>query len=296
MVAKVIVRISGGIGNQLFSYSAIRRLSIVNETELVIDNITGFTLDHQYKRKYQLDHFHIPCRKATLAEQMEPLSRMRRMFKRKLNLLRPFVKRTYIQQEGLDFDPRLLSIKPQGTTYVEGYWQSEEYFKDVASIIRQELQIKPPIDAINLEMAEKIRCCNAVAIHVRFFDQPQIYGLNNAPVDYYTRAVALMESLVHSAHYIIFSDLPDAARARIPLPDARVTVVTHNQGDELAYADLWLMTQCKHFIIANSTFSWWGAWLSKSKDKIVIAPGNIINAEVMKWGFKGLLPNNWVKL
>lgn len=174
-------------------------------------------------------------------------------------------------QEGIDYDPRSLDYKPRGTVFLEGYWQSEDYFKDVVGTIRQELQIKLPTDAANPAMAERIR--NSMAVHVSFFDEPHTTGVNNAPDDYYTRAVATMERLAPAAHYFIFSDRPEAARTRIPLPDSQVTLVAHNQGDAMAYANMWLITQCQHFIIANSTFSrWWGAWLNPGKDKIVIAP------------------------
>ena len=81
-----------------------------------------------------------------------------------------------------------------------------------------------------------------------------------------------------------------------PPPDARVTQVAHNQVDEHAYADLWLMTQCQHFIIANSTFSWWGAWLAAQQEKHVIAPGFEMRHGKTDWGFKGLLPDEWIKL
>jgi hypothetical protein len=84
----------------------------------------------------------------------------------------------------------------------------------------------------------------------------------------------------------------------IPLPDDLVTLVAHNQGDEHAYADLWLMTLCQYFIIANSIFSWWGAWLAANAAKQVIAPGFVLAAStrVTAWGFKGLLPSEWIKL
>ena len=138
--------------------------------------------------------------------------------KRRINQGRPFEDRAYIKQEGIDFDPRLLLIQPQRTLHLEGYWQSEGYFKDVEATIRQELQIKPPTDAVNLAMAERIRSHIAVAVHVRFFDEPQAIGINNAPSDYYSRAIAEMERRAPNAHYYLFSDRPEAARARIPLP------------------------------------------------------------------------------
>ena len=296
MTSKLVARILGGLGNQLFIYSAARRLALVNSAELVLDNISGFTYDKVYKRSYQLDHFNIPCRKANAAERLEPFCRLRRALLRKWNQRKPFAHRSYLVQEGIDFDPRLLHFKPQGTFYMEGYWQSEGYFKDVEETIRKELQIISPTDATNQDMAARILNCTSVAVHVRFFDEPHANGINNAPGNYYSRAVETMERLAPAAHYFIFSDQPAAARARIPLSDFRISMVAHNQGDEHAYADLWLMTQCKHFIIANSTFSWWGAWLAANTDKHVIAPGFEMRQGKMWWGFKGLLPQEWIKL
>ena len=105
-----------------------------------------------------------------------------------------------------------------------------------------------------------------------------------------------MEQLAPNAQYFIFSDNPAAARLLIPLPDDRVKLVAHNQGDLNAYADLWLITQCEHFIIANSTFSWWGAWLANNQVKQVIAPGFEMRQGKMWWGFEGLLPPEWIKI
>ena len=290
--AKVVARIFGGLGNQLFCYAAARRMSLIEGAELVIDDISGFVHDHTYHRQYQLDHFNIPCRKATPSERLEPYSRIRRYIKRQLSQRHQFVTRNYIRQAGIDFDARLLQVKPHGTVYIEGYWQSEGYFKDVETTIRLDLQITPPSDAINLAVAMQINVCTAVAVHVRFFDEPHENNVNNAPGDYYHRAIETMEQLVPSSHYFIFSDQPEAARARIPLPDARVTLVAHNRSDENAYADLWLMTHCQHFIIANSTFSWWGAWLAGNKEKKIITPGKITGS-VTAWGFTGLIPATW---
>ncbi len=293
---KVIPRILGGIGNQLFSYAAARRLSLIHGAELAIDHVSGFERDFVYKQQYQLDHFSIPCRKATAWERLEPFSRYRRFLLRKTNQKRNFEQRNYLVQSGNDFDSRLLHIKPSGTMFLEGYWQSEEYFKDIEKTIRCDLKIIPPKDSLNLDLATKMRNCIAVAVHVRFFDHPTELGINNAPENYYERAVEKMETLVPDAHYFLFSDKIDAARARISLPDSRVTCVNHNQGDQNAYADLWLMTQSQHFIIANSTFSWWGAWLSENSGKHVIAPGFVMKEGKTAWGFKGLIPDSWIKL
>lgn len=162
----------------------------MNNAELVIDDVSGLVNDHEHKRQYQMDHFHIPCRKATAAERMESFSRVRRLFNRKWNLRRPFAQRAYLVQAGIDFDPSLLHFKPKGTVYLEGYWQSEEYFMDVADTLRQDLQITPPTDADNLAIAARIGDCTAVAVHVRFFDEPDAIGINNAPGDYYKRAIS----------------------------------------------------------------------------------------------------------
>ena len=296
MTGKVIARIFGGLGNQLFCYAAARRLALMNEVELVIDDRSGFARDDQYRRGCQLDHFSIPCRRAVGGELLEPFSRLRRYIKRNLNRRRSFASRTYIAQQGMDFDARLLGFRVRGTVYVEGYWQGEGYFKDVADSIRSDLQIRPPIDAPNRQMAARIRGQDSVAVHLRFFDAPGGAPGNNAPDDYYHRAIAAMDVLQPKAHYFVFSDRPDVACERIDLPRGRTTLVGHNSGDSNAYADLWLMTQCRHFIIANSTFSWWGAWLAAHPSKRVIAPGFEMRHGKMWWGFDGLLPEEWIKL
>ncbi|MCP4552905.1 MAG: alpha-1,2-fucosyltransferase [Bacteroidetes bacterium] len=292
---KIIPRIIGGMGNQLFCYAVARRMAVTNNAELVIDDVSGFEYDHAYKRCYQLDHFSIPCRKATYFERLNPLSRVRRYIMRAINLRRPFHERNYIQQENMDFDLRILELKPHGNLYLDGCWQSEDYFNDVESVIRTELQIKAPTDIPNNKMKVLINDSVAVAVHVRFFDIPGENSINNTPTCYYARAVEKMENEVTNAHYFVFSDEPNAARNLIPWPDERVTCVSHNRGDINAYADLWLMKQCKHFIIPRSTFSWWGAWLCQNTDKIVIIPSHTpVGAH--EWGSMGMIFKGCVQI
>jgi Glycosyl transferase family 11 len=290
---KIIVRIKGGLGNQLFAYAAARRLAIVNQAELVIDDVTGFSRDLQYQRRYGLDQFSIPIRKATSSERLEPFERYRRGMLKWISGKKPFLERSYLEQEGIDFDRRLLDVKVSTMLYLDGLWQSENYFKDIEQIIREDLRITPPEDAENLQMAAKIAGCNGVALHVRWFEDPNSAGVHNLSIDYYQKAIALIEQKVDSPHYFLFSDNPAAAAKKINLPERDVTFVSHNLGDKNAYADLWLMSQCQHFITANSTFSWWAAWLGNNSTKVITTPLCSAVTEVTAWNFDGLIPENW---
>lgn len=294
---KVIVRVKGGLGNQLFCYAAARRLALVNDAELVIDEVSGFVRDYQYRRQYSLDRFNIRARCATPTERLEPLERYRRSIKRWVSRRRPFGARSYLEQEGFALDDRLLSLKVKGTLYLDGLWQSETYFKDVEDSMREDLKIIPPSDTDNERASKAIlgAAPDSVALHVRWFDAPGGSGTHNASVHYYQRAIAFMEAHLRAPHYFLFSDNPEAARARLELPSERITVIAHNQGDQSAFADLWLMSQCRHFITANSTFSWWGAWLGQPNRKLVVTPDLKIEGKAA-WGFQGLIPPGWVTL
>lgn len=292
---KVVVRIKGGLGNQLFCYAAARRLALANEAELVIDTVTGFSRDILYGNHYLLDAFALSGRKATPAERLEPFERYRRGILKLWNRTKPFEDRCYLEQEQLGFDSRLLDLKLNGALYLDGLWQSEGYFIDQEERIREDLRIAPPSDDENARMAVKIDGCSAVAIHVRWFDPPDENARHNASADYYRRAIAKTDEEIEGPHYFVFSDDPVAARAKLPLAEDRATFVDCNHGPDRAYADLWLMTHCRHFIIANSTFSWWGAWLGSFPEKMVVAPSMNLDGKTA-WGFKGLLPARWIEL
>ena len=291
-MSKLIARIKGGLGNQLFCYAAARRLALANNAELVIDDFTGFVRDRQYRRQYALDSFHITARKATPAERMGPFERYRRGVAKFVARSRRFYLRKYLEQEGFDFDRRLLDFKINGNVYIDGYWQSENYFKDVEQTIREDLRIIPPQDQFNKNMAELIHQYNAVVVHVRLFDHPGCGNIQrNMPASYYHRAVAEIERNISNPHFFLFSDDIESAKRILELQEGRVTCVEHNRGAENAYADLWLMTQCRHFIIANSSFSWWGAWLSSNSAKKVIAP-----APDLVYTSEYYIPNDWTKI
>lgn len=209
---------------------------------------------------------------------------------------KPLAERRYLEEEVHDFDERLLSLKLRGTVYLDGYWQSEEYFKDVEATIRRDLRIIEPQDANNRRLAEAITSSNAVAVHVRWFDAPGSGGDQNASGEYYRRAVEFMDHTVDAPHYFVFSEFPREAVAYIGVPKDRVTAVDVNSAERSAYADLWLMTLCRHFIIANSTFSWWGAWLG-GPEKVVVCPAMVLlTGRSTVWGTTGQIPHQWKRL
>lgn len=297
---KVIVCLKGGLGNQLFQYAAGRRLSYKNKAELVLDNITYFKRDRIYKRRYQLDKFHIKGRLATNFERIGSYGKYIHYLIRKLSKLLPYEKRFYIEEERPGFSPQLLDIKVRRIIYLDGYWQSENYFKDIEAIIRQELKILPPRDEFNQLLSRKIQSCNSVGVHVRFFIDPFNINLNehafyNFLKSFFYKAIDKIKKMINNPCFFIFSDNPLIARQWLQIRGENIYYVSHNINEDDSYKDLWLMSQCKHFIISNSTFGWWGAWLAENKNKIVIAP-NIKKTGIGAWGFEGLIPEGWVLL
>ena len=294
MKKKVIVIISGGIGNQLFMYATARRLALANDAELVLDMVTGFENDYVYKRKFNLNHFNISGRLANSNERLTPFSRLLRRLIRWWNTHKSYRSRTYIREEAKGFDCRLIDFQIKSTLFLEGYWQSEKYFKDVESFIRSDLQIIPPNDLLNSHYYDKVNSCNSVALSVRFFDHPSATTRpNNLTSDYYIAAILQIEKAIPDAHYFIFSEYPEEARMLIPRDDDRVTIISHNTSEN-AYADLWLMSKCKNFIIANSTFAWWGAWLSAHDNKIICCP-DPSRLKNKSW-HSDMIPDKWIKV
>lgn len=281
----------GGLGNQLFCYAAARALSIRNGSKLKIDHISGFINDIEYKRTYRLDNFNIPCEKIS-----KPYSQYKLKILRLLARYLKIGEKHYIQQKKIDYDPDLIKLKVNNDLYVEGYWQSEQYFKGVEDVIRSDLNFIISDEITKLPIVSEINLANSVAMHIRFFDNLPSYETNNIEEDYYLKAMKKIEEKVSDPHYFVFSNDFKAAKKMNIWQGKKVVFMTADDFKTEDYIDMWLMSQCKHFIIANSTFSWWGAWLSKHQEKIIIAPKKEIRHGVMWWGFDGLIPENWTKI
>jgi hypothetical protein len=184
----------------------------------------------------------------------------------------------------------------QAPVYLDGYWQSERYFSDIAGVLRQEFTAEAPLDRENEALAAGIAAVNAVSLHVRrgdYVDDPttnRFHGIC-AP-DYYQRAVDFVASRVEAPRLFVFSDDLQWTRANLRF-SVPMTFVDANPPD-CGYRDMRLMTRCRHHIVANSSFSWWGAWLNPSREKIVVAPCRWFGAS--RNDTSDLIPPNWVRL
>lgn len=299
----LVVRLKGGLGNQLFCYAAARRLAWVNHAELVLDNVTGFQYDHQYQRKYALDAFKIPVRIATPEERKEPFGRIRRYFARKIANYQPLNKKRYIHQVGVKFDPDILSLNLQeGATYFDPFGQSELYFSDIYELINQDLAMVMPSDENISDLLKKIEKTESVAIHIRWFNPNDMRHMTNISLEYYANAILFIKKIIINPHFFIISDYPDLAEIKLShlLEKQPYSVVKYNGTAENSLTDFYMMRRCRHFIISNSTFAWWAAWLGeKSNPKSrIIAPRQTLdpNSNVTAWGFPKLIPERWIKL
>lgn len=158
--------------------------------------------------------------------------------------------------------------------YLIGFWQSEKYFSNMEQILRKEFRFSKQPSGLNAEIADKICQNNAVFLHIRrgdYVSHPDVAKFNGTcDQAYYERALSIVADKVSEPILYVFSDEPEWVRQNMHFPFPS-TIIDHNGPDD-AHEDLRLMSLCRHAIIANSTFSWWGAWLIDSEDKVVVAP------------------------
>lgn len=161
-----------------------------------------------------------------------------------------------------------------GRCYLLGYWQSEQYFSRFAASIRSDFTFRQPLSGRNAVLAERISACSAVSLHVRrgdYVSDPKNLGKHGVcSLDYYRDAIRAISRQVKDPAFFVFSDDMDWVRNNLDI-GAACHFVDHNTGPE-SFNDMRLMSLCRHHVMANSSFSWWGAWLSPFEDKQVIAP------------------------
>jgi hypothetical protein len=201
---------------------------------------------------------------------------------------------TQINEQGFPFDPAIL--KAPDNSYLVGYWQTEKYFNSVRPQLLRDFSFKAKPNAKNTATAKQITSTNAVSLHVRRGDYAsdattnQFHGLS--PLEYYRRAIELVAGKVKAPHFFVFSDDPQWCKDNLATGHP-TTYVTNNDGNT-GHEDMRLMVQCQHHIIANSSFSWWGAWLDEKPKPIVVAPERWFNDPAVDT--KDIYAKGWIKL
>ncbi|MEJ0104611.1 MAG: alpha-1,2-fucosyltransferase [Bacteroidota bacterium] len=284
----IIVHLSGGLGNQMFQYGAAFALAQKRNAKLFLD-INDFEKDS--RRKFSLDAFSI---RGTIAKQSDiyKLKRWHTLARRIKNIgihLRP----TLYVEESLSYDEGFFQLPDN--VYLKGFWQSEKYFLNIPHLVRKEFSFKESPPSANSKVIERMKNINSVSVHVRRgdyisnADANEIHGV--CDISYYIKAIDCMRQRFSDAEFFIFSDDLDWVRENLVVPGSIIHYMDHNKGN--ASEDLRLMTFCKHHIIANSSFSWWGAWLSNNPDKEVIAPSKWFQSRFVN---NDIIPEGWLTL
>jgi hypothetical protein len=288
----LFVKIHYGLGNQLFQYALARSLSLRKGTSFALDTTfyNGRQDDKENPRIYHLDQFNILdniADSSRLATFTAP-GFLQRRWRNVSEMGKPYYKKKVVYEPKLDFDADIFKVNDN--SYLMGYWQDERYFSAAKDTIRKELCFKHAPSGNNAETFRRLMSEEAVSIHFRRGDYlTDPYTVNNVGscgLDYYYGAVREIAERVTCPVFYIFSDDLPWAKENFHL-DHPVVFVDHNCPGE-AYKDLQLMAACRHHILANSSFSWWGAWLAWKPGQIVIAP--------RVWRSKGpsmFMPEGW---
>lgn len=291
----IVSSVIGGLGNQMFQYAAGRALSLSRGTPFALDIslFAGYKL-HQGFELQRVFGCTTPIAtkeemRNILGWQTQPVVR-RALMRPGLSMLR---RPGFVVEPHFHFWPGINDVPADCCLF--GYWQSEKYFRAAEEAIRSDFAFVLPPNQRNGELADRIRQSSAVSLHVRRGDYAQdaktkaVYGL--CSLEYYRAAIRHIAERVDNPSFFIFSDDPLWVRNNLEI-GFPCHFVDCNQGLE-SYNDMRLMSLCRHHIIANSSFSWWGAWLNASPGKIVIAPKKwFVNSN----NVADLFPQDWVLL
>ena len=285
----IIVNLKGGLGNQMFQYALGRRLTLQNKDTLKLDT-TGLARANNVGdiyRPFALDAFAIEKEIAT-AEEIKALKYPYGIISKGLRRFRFKV----LKQTNTLFIPKMLHVN--GNLYLDGYWQSPRYFDDIRDTLLHDFTLNAPLSAAGNSYATQMKETVSVSIHVRrgdYIKNPRVlkeFGI--CSLEYYKKAIAHIERTYTKPTYFVFSDDIAWVKENVGINGTAIFVSdpTINDTSELA-----LMSTCKHNIIANSSFSWWGAWLNQNPEKIVVAPAPWFELEPYD---TNLIPPTWTQL
>lgn len=291
----IFINIIGGLGNQMFQYACGRSLSLrsAQELRLVTDEFMHYKLHNGFQLQTAFGLT------ASIANPMELKNilgwraspKLRRLLGHPA--LRLLTNRNWIGEHDFQYCHGLAAVKEN--CFLRGYWQSEAYFAEHSAQIRRDFTFKVQWDSEDSETKQRMKERPSASIHIRRGDYTHYKNRGIfAPCElsYYREAVHFMRERIPNLQLFVFSDDPDWAESNLSREFDSIMFVRHNI-ERCGFYDMRLMSQADHHIIANSSFSWWGAWLNPSPSKLVIAPA--------QWFINGtddgnLVPANWIRL
>jgi glycosyl transferase family 11 len=293
----IIVKLIGGLGNQMFQFAFAKYLAKKHNTQLKFD--VTFLLDRSPKknsnfvyRDYDLSIFNIDESIAT-PEEIKALKKRTNYTITEKILNNAFgFKSTYHVEKTFTFSEKSHNLPDN--SYIEGYWQSEKYFHSISDELRNEyFTFKSPLTKKSETLSEKIKQTNSVCVNVRrgdFVTNP-VHGTMS--IEYYAEGEKILSSKYNNLEIFVFSDEIDWCMKNLRFKSP-VTFVSHEYAGEKFQDYLRLMSYCKHFIIPNSSFAWWAVWFSENPDKTIIAPKKWFNDENIDTS--DLIPKTWIRL
>lgn len=295
-ISMIIVKLMGGLGNQMFQYAFGRGVSLTKQVELKLDLSWFENLPSKDTiRVYELDTFNINPIFAT-ADEINKIKGIYRVIPRRVCNFVSKIGISFGNSHFIEKEYKYDSNVFQNNTYFEGFWQSYRYFDAFKDKIMTELTCKLPLEGKNRESSVKIQSCEAVSLHIRRGDYVSNTHASNfhgvSPLDYYYKAIDFISKQVEEPSFFIFSD--DIAWVKENLKTEYPTTFVDHNNVKQGFEDMRLMSLCKHNIIANSTFSWWGAYLNRYEKKNVIAPKKWFNDPSIDTS--DLIPSEWIRL
>lgn len=283
----ILVRLKGGLGNQMFQYAAGRALADRHGVELLLD--TRF-FDSYKLHAYGLARLAVSSRHASLNElerwpiwQRKPLKLVQRLG----------IKTKWYCPPQFGYDPLWSSLGKD--LVIDGYFQSEKYFASIADVLTREFTPKDSLSAANNAIREQAQRTESVMIHVRrgdYVTDPKTLATHGvcSPA-YYDASIQYLRERLNEPQFFVFSNDMEWARQNLDLGKNAIYVEGNQKSPEV---DIHLMTQCSHHVVANSSFSWWGAWLNRDPGKLVIAPKHWFATD--KINADELVPGGWMRL